>query len=44
VGLYGRIEGETQITTDGLHHYTNGMPQCFGTQAHFAQLQKMFGN
>jgi len=40
--LYGRLEGRTQITTDGLHHYAEGVPQAFGTDADFAQVIKMF--
>jgi IS1 family transposase len=28
--LYNRIEGRTQITTDGLRHYTEGVPDAFG--------------
>jgi IS1 family transposase len=42
--LYHRIEGRTQITTDGLNHYKSAVPSCFGTDADFAQLQKMFGD
>jgi transposase-like protein/IS1 family transposase len=42
--LYGRIEGRTQITTDGLHHYTAGVPDAFGLDADFAQLVKLFGD
>lgn len=42
--LYYRIEGRTQITTDGLRHYTDGVPDCFGLDADFAQLTKMFGD
>ncbi len=42
--LYNRIEGRTQITTDGLNHYTEGVPLCFGLDADFAQLTKMFGD
>jgi transposase-like protein/IS1 family transposase len=41
--LYGRIEGRTQITTDGLHHYTAGVPDAFGLDVDFAQLVKLFG-
>jgi transposase-like protein/IS1 family transposase len=40
--LYGRIEGRTQITTDGLGHYTEGVPEAFGLDVDFAQLIKMF--
>jgi transposase-like protein/IS1 family transposase len=40
--LYGRIEGRTQITTDGLNHYTAGIPETFGLDVDFAQLVKMF--
>ncbi len=42
--LYGRIEGRTQITTDGLHHYTASVPDTFGLDADFAQLVKLFGD
>jgi transposase-like protein/IS1 family transposase len=42
--LYTRIEGRTQITSDGLHHYTGGVPMCFGLDVDFAQLTKMFGD
>jgi transposase-like protein/IS1 family transposase len=42
--LYNRIEGRTQITTDGLNHYTQSVPMCFGTDVDFAQLTKMFGD
>ena len=41
--LYGRIEGRTQITTDGLTHYTAGVPDAFGLDVDFAQLVKLFG-
>ena len=40
--LYGRMEGRTQITTDGLHHYTAGVPETFGLDVDFAQVVKMF--
>jgi transposase-like protein/IS1 family transposase len=40
--LYGRIEGRTQITTDGLTHYTAGVPETFGLDVDFAQVVKMF--
>jgi IS1 family transposase len=42
--LYGRMYGKTQITTDGLVHYTVGVPETFGLDADFAQLIKMFGD
>lgn len=42
--LYQRIEGRTQITTDGLHHYREGVPDAFGLNADFAQLIKLFGD
>jgi transposase-like protein/IS1 family transposase len=42
--LYGRISGRTQITTDGLHHYTAGVPDAFGLDVDFAQLVKLFGD
>ncbi len=41
--LYNRIEGRTQITTDGLFHYTAGVPDAFGLDVDFAQLVKLFG-
>ena len=41
--LYNRIEGRTQITTDGLHHYTAGVPDAFGLDVDFAQVVKLFG-
>jgi transposase-like protein/IS1 family transposase len=42
--LYNRIEGRTQITTDGLRHYTEGVPDAFGLNVDFAQLVKLFGD
>jgi transposase-like protein/IS1 family transposase len=42
--LYSRVEGRTQITTDGLNHYQAAVPMCFGLDADFAQLTKMFGD
>ena len=42
--LYNRIEGRTQITTDGLRHYTDGVPEAFGLNVDFAQLVKLFGD
>jgi transposase-like protein/IS1 family transposase len=42
--LYYRIEGRTQITTDGLNHYRQCVPVAFGLDADFAQLTKMFGD
>jgi IS1 family transposase len=42
--LYGRIYGRTQITTDGLNHYTAGVPDAFGLDVDFAQLVKLFGD
>ena len=38
--LYKRIKGRTQITTDGLYHYTAGIPEAFGLDVDFAQLVK----
>lgn len=40
--LYGRMEGRTQITTDGLHHYRAAVPDTFGLDVDFAQVVKMF--
>jgi transposase-like protein/IS1 family transposase len=42
--LHTRIEGRTQIPTDGLNHYTAGVPMCFGLDADFSQLVKLFGD
>jgi IS1 family transposase len=42
--LYDRLEGRTQITTDGLIHYTDGVPDAFGLDADFAQLTKLYGD
>jgi transposase-like protein/IS1 family transposase len=42
--LYTRIEGRTQITTDGLNHYAAGVPDTFGLDVDFAQLVKLFGD
>jgi len=42
--LYRRIHGRTQITTDGLNHYTAGVPDAFGLDVDFAQLVKLFGD
>jgi transposase-like protein/IS1 family transposase len=42
--LYGRIEGRTQITTDGLNHYRESIPDTFGADVDFAQLVKLFGD
>jgi IS1 family transposase len=41
--LYKRVEGRT-ITTDGLYHYTAGVPEAFGLDVDFAQLVKLFGD
>src|SRR5262249_30784616 len=42
--LYQRVEGRVQITTDGLGHYKNAVPSCFGTDADFAQLTELYGD
>jgi transposase-like protein/IS1 family transposase len=42
--VYTRIEGRTQITTDGLNHYRAGIPETFGLDVDFAQLVKLFGD
>jgi len=42
--LHHRLANRVQLTTDGLNHYTVAVPECFGTDVDFAQLQKMFGN
>jgi len=42
--LYSRVEGRTQITTDGLNHYRAGVPETFGLDVDFAQLVKLFGD
>jgi IS1 family transposase len=41
--LYGRVSGRTQITTDGLFHYTADVPDAFGLDCDFAQVMKLFG-
>jgi IS1 family transposase len=42
--LYKRLDGRVQLTTDGLNHYTQAVPMCFGLDVDFAQLTKMFGD
>jgi hypothetical protein len=42
--LYKRLDNPTQITTDGLNYYTKAIPECFGLDADFAQLVKLFGD
>jgi IS1 family transposase len=42
--LYKRLAGRTQLTTDGLNHYTQAVPMCFGLDVDFAQLTKLFGD
>ena len=42
--LHHRLAGRVQLTTDALNHYTVTVPECFGTECDFAQLQKLFGN
>jgi transposase-like protein/IS1 family transposase len=42
--LYGRVQGRTQLTTDGLHHYRAAVPDTFGLDVDFAQLVKLFGD
>jgi IS1 family transposase len=42
--LYHRISNRVQITTDGLRHYTEGVPEAFGSDVDFAQLVKLFGD
>jgi IS1 family transposase len=42
--LHHRLANRVQLTTDGLNHYTVTVPECFGTECDFAQLQKLFGN
>ncbi len=42
--LQQRLAGAVQLTTDGLNHYTIAVPECFGPEHSFAQLQKMFGS
>lgn len=38
--LYDRIEGGTQITTDGLVHYRQCVPEAFGPDTDFAQIDE----
>ncbi len=40
--LYKRLAAPTQLTTDGLNHYTRMVPECFGLDVDFAQLVKLF--
>jgi IS1 family transposase len=42
--LYNRVASRVQITTDGLRHYTEGVPHAFGLDVDFAQLVKLFGD
>ncbi len=41
--LRERVEGDCQITSDGLHLYKFAVSQAFGTDIDFAQLHKTFG-
>ncbi len=40
--LYKRLDGHTQLTTDGLQHYRGAVPDTFGLDVDFAQLIKLF--
>jgi transposase-like protein/IS1 family transposase len=40
--LYKRLAVPTQLTTDGLIHYTAMVPMCFGLDVDFAQLVKLY--
>jgi transposase-like protein/IS1 family transposase len=42
--LQQRLASPTQLTTDGLNHYTVAVPECFGPENSFAQLTKLFGD
>jgi len=42
--LYKRLASRTQLTTDGLNHYTRLVPECFGLDVDFAQVIKLFGD
>jgi IS1 family transposase len=42
--LYQRVYWRTQLTTDGLNHYTTSVPDVFGMDVDFAQLVKLFGD
>jgi transposase-like protein/IS1 family transposase len=42
--LQGRLATPTQLTTDGLNHYTVAVPECFGPEHSFSQLTKLFGD
>jgi transposase-like protein/IS1 family transposase len=42
--LYQRVYARTQLTTDGLSHYTDAVPAAFGLDVDFAQLVKLFGD
>jgi IS1 family transposase len=41
--LRERVDGECQITSDGLHVYKFAVSMAFGTDVDFAQLHKIFG-
>lgn len=40
--LAGRVEGECQITTDGLHWYKLAVGRAFGERVHYAMVQKQY--
>jgi transposase-like protein/IS1 family transposase len=42
--LYNRLADHVQITTDGYYTYQKAVPECFGLDADFAQLVKLFGD
>jgi transposase-like protein/IS1 family transposase len=42
--LYNRLADRVQITTDGYYTYQKAVPECFGLDADFAQLVKLFGD
>jgi transposase-like protein/IS1 family transposase len=42
--LWKRMANRVQITTDAYPFYTKAVTECFGTDADFAQLKKLFGD
>jgi transposase-like protein/IS1 family transposase len=42
--LHKRLAQQIQLTTDGFHFYTKAVPEIFGLDVDFAQLQKLFGD
>jgi IS1 family transposase len=41
--LAARVNGRTQLTTDGLYWYVDAVDHAFGTEVDYAMLQKHYG-